>query len=165
MPWMIEMISQYGYLAIFALLALGIIGLPVPDELLTLFVGYLSSVMVLNFTITVLVCFIGSITGMLISYTIGLRLGQPVIDKFGKWVGLTPKRFASVKKWFSRFGNWTIFFAYFIPGIRHVTSYISGISAMSFRKFLLVTLASAFTWSLLFVSIGYFAGARLPILK
>ncbi|AIQ29891.1 MULTISPECIES: DedA family protein [Paenibacillus] len=161
MPWIMEMISQYGYIAIFALLALGLLGLPVPDELLMLFVGYLSSTMVLNFSVSVLVCFIGSITGMLISYTIGLRLGQPVVDKYGKWIGLTPKRFASVKRWFFRFGNWTVFIAYFVPGLRHVTSYISGISAMSFRKYLVVTVAGAFIWSLLFVSIGYLVGARL----
>lgn len=161
MPWVIEMISQYGYIAIFALLALGLLGLPVPDELLTLFVGYLSSTMVLDYSLSVLVCFIGSITGMLISYTIGLRVGQPVVDKYGKWVGLTPRRFASVKRWFFRFGNWTIFIAYFVPGIRHVTSYVSGISAMSFKKYLLVTVAGAFLWSLLFVSIGYLVGSRL----
>lgn len=76
MPWMMELISHYGYLAIFALLALGILGLPVPDEVLMLFVGYLSSIMVLNFTLSVLIGCIGSITGMMISYTIGLRLGQ-----------------------------------------------------------------------------------------
>lgn len=164
MPWVIEMISQYGYIAIFALLALGLLGLPVPDELLTLFVGYLSSTMVLDYSLSVLVCFIGSITGMLISYTIGLRVGQPVVDRYGKWVGLTPKRFASVKRWFFRFGNWTIFIAYFVPGIRHVTSYVSGISAMSFKKYLLVTVAGAFLWSLLFVSIGYLVGSRLTFI-
>ncbi|WP_238654966.1 DedA family protein [Paenibacillus piscarius] len=164
MPWVIEMISQYGYIAIFALLALGLLGLPVPDELLTLFVGYLSSTMVLDYSLSVLVCFIGSITGMLISYTIGLRVGQPVVDRYGKWVGLTPKRFASVKRWFFRFGNWTIFIAYFVPGIRHVTSYVSGISAMSFKKYLLVTVAGAFLWSLLFVSIGYLVGSKLTFI-
>lgn len=164
MPWVIEMISQYGYIAIFALLALGLLGLPVPDELLTLFVGYLSSTMVLDYSLSVLVCFVGSITGMLISYTIGLRVGQPVVDRYGKWVGLTPKRFASVKRWFFRFGNWTIFIAYFVPGIRHVTSYVSGISAMSFKKYLLVTVAGAFLWSLLFVSIGYLVGSKLTFI-
>jgi membrane protein DedA with SNARE-associated domain len=164
MPWVNEIISHYGYLAIFALMALGIVGLPVPDELLMLFVGYLSSVMVLKYSISVLVCFMGSITGMFISYTIGLRLGQPVVNKFGKWVGLTPKRFASVKKWFLRFGNWTIFIAYFIPGLRHVSGYISGMSAMSLKKYLLITTAGALAWSLIFVSIGYFAGSKFSFL-
>ena len=160
MPWITELISQYGYLAIFALLALGILGLPVPDEALMLLVGYLSSVMVLDFSLSVLIGCIGSITGMIISYTIGLRLGQPVVNKYGKWIGLTPKRFARVKGWFSRFGIWTVLFAYFIPGVRHVASYISGISAMPFKKYVLVSITGALTWSLLFVSIGYFIGSR-----
>lgn len=34
-------IIQYGYLALFALLLLGIVGLPVPDETLLAFAGYL----------------------------------------------------------------------------------------------------------------------------
>ena len=33
-------ISQYGYPAIFCLLMLGIVGLPVPDETLLTFTGY-----------------------------------------------------------------------------------------------------------------------------
>ncbi|MEK5238881.1 DedA family protein [Paenibacillus sp. FSL L8-0470] len=160
MPWMMELISHYGYLAIFALLALGILGLPVPDEVLMLFVGYLSSIMVLNFTLSVLIGCIGSITGMMISYTIGLRLGQPVVNKYGKWIGLTPKRFIRVKGWYIRFGIWTVAFAYFIPGVRHVASYISGISAMPFKKYVWISVACALTWSLLFVSIGYFIGAK-----
>lgn len=160
MPWVIEMISQYGYIAIFALLALGLVGLPVPDELLTLFVGYLSSTMVLDFSLSVLVCFIGSITGMLISYTIGLRVGQPVVDRYGKWVGLTPKDSPMSNAGFP-VRQLDDIHRLFCSGIRHVTSYISGISAMSFRKYLMVTLAGAFIWSLLFVSIGYLIGSRL----
>lgn len=35
-------ITHYGYVAIFVLLMLGIVGLPVPDEALLTFVGYLS---------------------------------------------------------------------------------------------------------------------------
>lgn len=37
-----EWITHYGYVAIFVLLMLGIVGLPVPDEALLTFVGYLS---------------------------------------------------------------------------------------------------------------------------
>lgn len=112
MEWAISMITQYGYIAIFALLALGIIGLPVPDEIIMVFVGYLSSIMVLNYSVSILVSFIGAMTGMMISYTLGKKLGQPLVDKHGKWVGLTPKRFAKVKGWFARFGLWTILFGY-----------------------------------------------------
>lgn len=43
-----DLISNYGYFAIYGLLAIGIIGLPVPDEFMMTFVGYLSSISVLN---------------------------------------------------------------------------------------------------------------------
>ena len=36
-------ISQYGYAGLFVLLVLGIVGLPVPDEALLVFSGYLIS--------------------------------------------------------------------------------------------------------------------------
>ncbi|MFE4711462.1 MULTISPECIES: DedA family protein [Paenibacillus] len=161
MAWIMDMITQYGYFAIFALLALGIIGIPVPDEILMLFVGYLCSVMVLDFSISVLVCFIGAVTGMLTSYTLGKKLGQPLVDKHGKWIGLTTKRFEIVKRWFAKFGLWTILLGYFVPGLRHATSYISGISAMPFRKYFLTASLGSLVWVLVFTSIGYYMGANI----
>lgn len=156
---MIDIMSQHGYWGLFILLALGVLGAPVPDELLMLFGGYLTSIATLNYGLTMFAGFLGSVTGMMISYTIGAKLGQPAIDKYGKWIGLTPKRFAKVRTWFGRYGNWTLLFAYFIPGLRHAMSYVSGISAMSFKKFVLIAVTGAFIWSLLFLSIGYYAGA------
>ena len=39
--YVLDWISHYGYPAIFCLLMLGIVGLPVPDETLLTFTGYL----------------------------------------------------------------------------------------------------------------------------
>ncbi|ASA20151.1 DedA family protein [Paenibacillus donghaensis] len=161
MHWAMEMISQYGYIGIFTLLTLGILGLPVPDEVLMMFVGYLTSIMILDYSISVLVGFAGSITGMMISYTIGRRLGQPMVDKYGKWIGLTPKRVGRVKRWFERFGKWTVLIGYFIPGVRHITSYVSGIIDMPFKKYFYVSLVGASTWSVLFISVGFYLGKNM----
>ncbi len=60
-----DLISNYGYFAIYGLLAIGIIGLPVPDEFMMTFVGYLSSISVLNVQGAFLVSFLGSISGCL----------------------------------------------------------------------------------------------------
>lgn len=72
-----DLISNYGYFAIYGLLAIGIIGLPVPDEFMLTFVGYLSSISVLNVQGAFLVSFLGSISGMLVSYFIGKKVGKP----------------------------------------------------------------------------------------
>ncbi|OKP85464.1 hypothetical protein A3844_16155 [Paenibacillus helianthi] len=160
MEMVTEFISQFGYAAIVILLALGIVGLPIPDETLMVFVGYLASVHVLNYVLVILFSFIGSVAGMTISYTIGRKLGYSIIHKCGKWVGLTPKRYRKVKRWFAKYGVWTIFFSYFIPGVRHAAGYISGITTMPFKKYFLLCCIGAAVWTVLFVSIGFFVGQK-----
>ena len=43
MESLLDWISHYGYAGLFVLLVLGIVGLPVPDETLLVFSGYLIS--------------------------------------------------------------------------------------------------------------------------
>ncbi len=47
-----EAVSQYGYIAIFTLLTMGLLGLPVPDEVLVTYLGYITSLGEMSFTIT-----------------------------------------------------------------------------------------------------------------
>jgi membrane protein DedA with SNARE-associated domain len=107
---------------------------------------------------SVLVSFAGAVTGMTISYMIGKKVGKPLFNKYGRWVGMTPKRFNKVEDWFVRFGPWAIVLGYFIPGIRQVTFYISGISVMPFKKYLFVAGLSGLSWVVIFISIGYYIG-------
>lgn len=155
-----ELLSQYGYLAIVVMLSLGIVGLPIPDETLMLFIGYLASIHMLNFYLSVFFSFVGSVTGMTVSYVIGRKLGYAIIEKYGKWIGLTPKRYEKVRVWFSKYGIWTVLFSYFIPGVRHASGYISGIGVMPFKKYLLICCIGAIIWTVVFISIGYFVGVR-----
>lgn len=154
-------ISQYGYLAIFLLLSLGIIGLPIPDEILMMFIGYMSQEGELSFTLSIILSFLGSSTGMIISYLIGNKFGKPILLKYGKWVGLNNKRFIKVERWFKRFGPWTIIIGYYVPGIRHLTSYISGITQIKFKTYFVFACFGALTWVLIFISIGYFVGVTI----
>ncbi|AOH56159.1 DedA family protein [Peribacillus muralis] len=153
-----ELISNYGYFAIYGLLALGIIGLPVPDEFMMTFVGYLSSISVLNVQGAFLVSFLGSISGMLVSYFIGKKVGKPFLKKHGKWIKMTPPRLDRLETWFNKYGPWTIIIAYFIPGVRHFASYLSGMNGMEKRKYFLFAGAGAFSWCLVFTAFGYFIG-------
>lgn len=154
-------IEHYGYVAVILLLALGIIGIPVPDETLMLFVGYLASVKILGFCPSIIVSFLGSVIGMSISYFIGNKIGYKVVEKYGKWIGLTPKRYEKVKNWFAKYGVWSVLISYFIPGVRHAAGYISGITKMTLRKYFIFCCIGAFIWSTLFISIGYFVGDKL----
>lgn len=156
-----DWILDYGYAALYGLLSVGIIGLPVPDEILMTFVGYLTSIGWFSYPVSVSVCFLGAITGMIISYIIGLKVGKPFLWKYGKWVKLTPKRLSMVEGWFRRFGMWTVTFGYFVPGVRHFTCYLAGISGVRIWKYLLFAGSGALIWSLTFITLGRFIGTNI----
>ncbi len=160
-----ELIAQYGYFALFFLLALGIVGLPIPDETLMTFVGYLTSIQVFNFYIALAVSFSGSLSGMIFSYFLGRKFGRPLLLKYGKWLRLTPAKLNKAEGWFNKYGLWAVSFGYFIPGIRHFTCYLSGISGVGFRKYLLFAGSGAFVWCVTFITAGYFIGESIGVLS
>src|SRR6516225_10416948 len=66
-----QWIAQHGYAGIFSLLVFGIVGLPVPDEWLLTFSGYLVYKRTLLFLPTFGAAFLGSACGITVSYLLG----------------------------------------------------------------------------------------------
>ncbi|MGG5793752.1 DedA family protein [Bacillus nitratireducens] len=149
-----QVITDYGYLAIFLMLLLGIVGLPIPDEVIMTVVGYFTNINVLNYELAILVSFVGALLGTVISYMIGKKAGRPFIDKYGKWIGLKEKRMNKVAKWMEKYGPYSLVFGYFIPGIRHITCYLLGVSKMNLKTYILFAAIGAFLWCFTFITIG-----------
>jgi membrane protein DedA with SNARE-associated domain len=147
-------VMHYGYIALFIALILGLVGLPVPDELLLAFAGYLIAQGELHFIPTIIVCFIGSMTGMSISFIIGRKLGSPFLIKYKRFTRMTPKRMKRMEKWFNRFGKFAVVFGYFLPGIRHFSAYSAGITNWTYRSFVSYAVIGAAIWSLTFITLG-----------
>jgi membrane protein DedA with SNARE-associated domain len=153
-------IAQYGYAGLFGLLVLGIVGLPVPDETLLMFSGYLVSQGKLHVALVLLAGFAGSVSGITISYYLGETLGHGFVHRFGRYVHLTEERVERVHAWFGRMGNWLLTFGYFIPGVRHVTAFVAGMSGLEYPIFAAHAYIGAAIWVTSFVGLGYFFGDR-----
>src|SRR5450759_4322415 len=125
-------IAQYGYLAIFSLLVLGIVGLPVPDETLLTFTGYLVFQGALSLPLVFLSGFAGSACGITLSYVLGRTFGLKLIHRYGRYLGITEDRVEKAHAWFRRAGHWSLTFGYFIPGVRHFTAYAAGMSELEY---------------------------------
>lgn len=151
-------LSHYGSFALFGLLALGIIALPIPEETLMVIAGVLMYNEQLNIPATIIAAFGGSMLGISVSYFLGVTLGSFFLHKYGKWIGLTERRLETVHNWFERLGKWTLVVGYFIPGVRHLTGFAAGSSNLEFRHFALYAYFGAFIWVSTFLSIGYFFG-------
>jgi membrane protein DedA with SNARE-associated domain len=118
MHWM----AHYGYLALFGLLMLGIVGLPVPDETLLTFAGYLIFRGKFALLPTLAAAFFGSVCGMSLSYGLGRTLGRALVERLGHWLHLPPEGLDSVEAWYHRRGTYVLLCGYFLPGVRHLTA-------------------------------------------
>jgi membrane protein DedA with SNARE-associated domain len=160
MDWLFEWLSQYGYAGLFAGLMFGILGLPIPDETLLVFCGYLIYRGRLDFTTAFLAGFAGSLCGITGSFYLGRSLGRKVALRYGKYLRLTPEHLDRVDRWFDRIGAWSLSIGYFVPGVRHFTALVAGMGTMRYFTFALYAYSGAAVWVAGFLTLGYVFGDR-----
>ncbi len=154
-----QWLLNYGPFALFGLLALGIVALPIPDESLMVLSGVLMFKGSLQIVPTLLAAYAGSMTGITISFVIGKTFGKYIIRRFGGWLGVTDEKIHRAYDQFHHFGKWALFFGYFIPGIRHLTGIVAGSIGLEYGYFALFAYSGAFVWASAFISLGYFFGS------
>ena len=152
-------VAQYGYVALIGSMMLGIIGLPIPDETLLMFAGYLVFKNSLQLHFVMLSAFLGSVAGISLSYEIGRRYGLSLLLKF-HIPFFSEEKYESARDWYRRFGKWALVVGYFIPGIRHLTAFTAGMSGLRYRSFGLFAYSGALIWSTTFILLGELVGER-----
>jgi membrane protein DedA with SNARE-associated domain len=153
--YLFDLPAAHGASVLFVAQALGIVGLPIPDELLLTFAGGLVRRGDLRGTTTFAAAIAGSIAGTTLSYMIG-RIGGRVLQHLPVFEADAIER---AQSWFKRFGTWLLAFGCFVPGVRHVTAVVAGSSALDFRTFCAYAYPGVAVWAATFPTIGYFAGA------
>jgi membrane protein DedA with SNARE-associated domain len=155
----LQWVATYGYFAIFSLLVLGIVGLPVPDEFLLASCGFLVYQGHLQLIPTLASAFAGSVSGITCSYIIGRTVGWSFLhSRFGRMLHIRDSQIARVHDWFNRMGHWALMIGYFIPGVRHFTAVVAGTSKLEYRGFALYAYSGAAVWVSIFIFIGYHFG-------
>ena len=153
-----QWIATYGYGMIFLLLMAGVVGLPIPDETLLVYCGYLISRGTLTPVAAFFSALAGSWCGISLSYMLGRTLGIGVVHRFGKYLHITEERLLRVHQWFDRIGHWALVFGYFIAGVRHFTAIVAGTSKLAFPSFMKYAWSGGLLWVSTFLTIGYFLG-------
>lgn len=156
----LDWVTTYGPPALALLLILGIVGLPVPDETLLVFSGYLIQQGTFSASKTWIAAALGSITGITISYLLGRTLGYQLIVKYGTRFGVTEKRYNKVHEWFQGVGHWGLTFGYFIPGVRHFTALVAGSTKLEYPTFAAYAYSGGIFWVSLFLGLGYIIGEQ-----
>ena len=154
----LHLIKTYGYLGIFSSLMLGMFGLPIPDETILAFIGFLVFKKYFHPVPTILTAFLGSTFGITVNYLVGRTIGLPLLVKYGKYLHVTPEKLARAHQWFEKYGKWSLFGGYFLPGVRHFTALSAGISGLEYRYFAPFAYAGGLVFVVTFLTLGYVVG-------
>lgn len=143
-------LSELGYLGILIGLMIEVI----PSEIVLSYGGYLIHIGEIQFLGAFIAGIIGGTFAQLFLYWLGLFGGRPFLDRYGKYLLIHSKHLTMAENWFEKYGTPVVFFARFIPVVRHAISIPAGISKMSFTQFTLLTIGAMIPWTILFLFLG-----------
>ncbi|MGC9106191.1 MAG: DedA family protein [Thermoprotei archaeon] len=152
---------QPNYFELFLLMVVEGLGGPVPSEVLMPLVGVWASSGQMDFVTGVMVGTLGSLVGSLIAYAVGAYLGYGILERYGKYVGITKKELNSVRAWFAKYGAYAVFFLRFVPALRALISYPAGVGRMNLLLFIVLTFIGHTIWDFVLAYLGYSYGQRV----
>ncbi len=146
------------YLVIILWLIAESAAVPIPNEAILLFSGFLVGSGHLNLFVALGASIIGTVGGATLAWWIARTFGPAGVRKVGRYVLLTPGRLAAAEGFFQRRGPVMIFLARLTPIVRTVVSYPAGLAGMRYRPFVLATAVGCAIWNLLVLLVGRAAG-------
>jgi membrane protein DedA with SNARE-associated domain len=154
-------LNNYGYLAVTGLVLIEDFGVPVPGETVLILGAVYAGTGRLNVLLVGLLAFLGAIIGDNIGFAIGHFGGRRLVERFGRYIFLTPKRVEKATGFFERHGGKVIILARFIEGLRQANGIIAGITGMHWARFLAFNAIGAALWVAVWTSVGYFSGSHI----
>lgn len=158
-------IEQFHYIGLFALLILGGVGFPFPEDIVFIFAGILCSHAVIQLIPAFLSIYAGLLIADLILYFLGKRYGRMVAEcrPFAKM--LPPERLLLLEERFCAKGVRFVLFGRHLPGLRIQLFLVAGIMRMPLLKFLPADAFSALFSIAIWGGIGYVSGYKVLALR
>jgi len=151
--------ESFGYLGLFALMALESASAPIPSEVFLPFAGYLVFLGSMNYIAAVTVSTVAGVLGALADYYLALLVGRSFFDGLLSRVGVKPASIDGAERWMNERGAWAVFLARFVPGLRSIISIPAGLLKMRLRTFVVLTLLGSLIWSAALIYLGLSTGA------
>jgi membrane protein DedA with SNARE-associated domain len=156
---LLSLIEQYGYIALFLCLWLGIAGMPIPDEMVVMMGGFVSSLHILKPVPAFFMTFLGVISGLSIGYVLGKFIGTPILERLTKRKKIRYIR--QSQRLLHNYGHFALIISYFVPVVRHIVPYLVGLNKMPFKQYALYSYSTGFAWTLLYFILGNLFGQNI----
>ncbi len=154
--------QTYGLLALFGVVLLESMGIPLPGE--TALVSsaiYAGSTHEIGIVGVVAAAAAGAIVGDNLGYLVGRFVGLRLLLRYGSYVRLDEKRLKLGEYLFLRHGGKIVFFGRFVAVLRAYAALLAGTNRMHWRHFLIMNALGAILWASLFGGGAYVFGGEL----
>ncbi len=140
--------ENHFYLALFLLMIIDTMGLPLPSEVPLLYGGYLASQDKIEILPAMFLAAAGALLGSLLAYYVSRSVGRAVVLRWGRYVFITEEHLHKSERWFQHKGQAAVFFCRMIPLARTLISIPAGIAEMPVMRFGIYSFTGSLPWAL-----------------
>jgi membrane protein DedA with SNARE-associated domain len=156
-------VALYGLPAIFVVLLIKSIGLPIPVPADVIMLAAAAQVAqgLMPLAPTFAAILVALIVGGVIQFALARKLARTAALKYGRFMGLTAARLEASAEVVQRGGPIAIGFAILIPGVRAATVVACGVAGLGFATFAAGLFIGSTAFLLMHFAIGYVGGPVL----
>jgi len=162
---MVDFYSTFGYLAVFGMLLLCGLGVPVPEDISIIAGGIISGLGYTNVHLMCVISFFGVLAGDIIVYSLGRYFGEQIFSrKIGKKL-LSNSWYDKILKSFQKNGKMVLFAARFMPGLRAPIFLTAGITKFTgYGTFILIDGFAALISVPVWTYLGFYGASNMDVL-
>ena len=154
-------VAGHGYLAVFVLMVLESMFIPIPSEVIMLFGGALAGGLLaepgqahVTLVGIALLGALGNVLGSLIGYAIGRYGGQALVEhRWLSWL-IRPHHIVRANAFFAQHGSAAVFVGRLLPVVRTFISLPAGLARMPVGRFTVFTAVGCLPWTFALAAIG-----------
>src|SRR2546423_12696951 len=144
-----DLLSNYGYLAVFAIVAIESLGIPAPGEtMLVTAAAYAGATGNLLVEGVIAAAIAGAVVGDNIGYAIGRKGGYQLLLRHGPKLRINQSHLKVARYVFERHGGKVVFFGRFIAILRTYAAFLAGVGQMEWRRLLAWNAARGIAWAI-----------------
>lgn len=161
--------ETFGYPGIALVVLIENLFPPIPSEVVLPFAGFMTTTSSMSVIGVIAASTTGSLLGGLVLYALGAWFGaeriEGFVERYQKYLSVTPGHVRKAHEWFERYGVYTVFFCRMVPIMRSIISIPAGLVRMNLLTFSIYTLLGSLIWNGALVGVGAALGASWPLVS
>jgi membrane protein DedA with SNARE-associated domain len=148
------------YTLVFLLMAAQSACIPIPSEVIMPFAGSALAHSQADLILLAVLASVASNLGSAAAYWVGARGGRPMVERYGRYLLLSPRDLDLADRFFARYGSLAVLIGRMLPIVRTFIAFPAGIAKMNQIRFHLYTFLGSLPWCYALAYFGMKLGDR-----